>query len=134
MAFDLGNVAAAVALAVACTPAAAAALSQPELTAVVAPLASDLRSAGIQRIAARSNTGPTSIAVLTTAGPIYFAWPANVSPLAFEVEEDRDGVVVRAEGFAPADRARYATALQAVITEAVRRTEQHRAFVNRPRP
>lgn len=109
--------------------------SRADLAALVTPRAAELRAAGIQRIAARAAREPLSIQVLTTAGPIYFAWPANVAPAPFVLEEARGGVTydVRAEGDA-SDRARYAAAFDAVLPEAVRRAQQHAAWVNRIRP
>ena len=128
-------VAASCAIAAASMPAGATtAQSRSDLTTLVTPRAADLRAAGIQRIAARGGREALSIQVLTTSGPIYFAWPANVAPAPFVLEEARGGADydVRAEG--DGDRARYAAAFDAVIPEAVRRAQQNAAWVNRIRP
>jgi hypothetical protein len=128
-------VAASCAIGAACMPAGATtAQSRDDLATLVTPRAADLRAAGIQRISARAAREPLSIQVLTTSGPIYFAWPANVAPAPFVLEEARGGSAynVRAEG--GGDAARYAAAFDAVIPEAVRRAQQNAAWVNRIRP
>ena len=128
-------VAASLGIAAAGMPAGATtAQSRADLAPLVAQRTADLRAAGIQRISTRTAREALSIQVLTTSGPIYFAWPANVAPASFVLEEAQGGTAYEMRTDGEGDRARYAAALDAVIPEAVRRAQQNAAWVNRVRP
>ena len=107
---------------------------QPALAPLVTPRASELSSVGIQRIAARMGKQRRDIQVLTGHGSVYFAWPKNVTPVAFVIEVGTGGALtVRADGYTEANNPRYAAAFDAVLPEAVRRTRTNNAWATRPK-
>jgi len=117
-------------------PAAAATATplQPELVPLIAPRAAELSSAGIQKIAARTDKKRRNIQVLTTYGPIYFGWPKNVTPVTFEIEVGTgSAVTVRAKGDIEANKARYAAAFDAIVPVALRQARDAKARAERPR-
>jgi hypothetical protein len=57
-----------------------------------------------------------------------------VTPVTFVIDATKDGAVtVRADGYTEANKARYAAAIDAVIPEAVRRTQANNAWATRPK-
>ena len=72
--------------------------------------------------------------MLTGYGPVHFAWPKNVIPVAFVIEAGKGGALtVRADGHTEANKTSYAAAIDAVIPEAVRRTRSNNAWATRPK-
>jgi hypothetical protein len=66
----------------------------------------------------------------TRNGAIYFIWPRGVPFAAFALDvSDGGDVAVRADGYAEADRARYAGAIDAAAREALRLAREHNAQV-----
>jgi hypothetical protein len=115
-------------------PVVAAAAVQPALAPLVAPRAAELSAAGIGKIVARTGKKRRDIQVATQYGSAYFAWPKNVTPVTFEIEVGQGGAVtVRANDYTEANRARYAAAFDAVLTESVRQANIARAYAQRPR-
>jgi len=113
---------------------APAAPVQPALTALAAPRAAEVSSVGINRIIARTGERRRDIQVMTDNGPVYFAWPAGVTPFEFVIDFDEGGAATaRADGYTDADKSRYAAALDAVLTEAVRTVRANNAWATRPR-
>ena len=108
---------------------------QPVLTTLVTPRAAEVSSVGINRIVARTGEQGRDIQVMTAQGPIYFAWPANVTPVEFVIDVSEGGALtVRAEGYTDGNNARYAAALEAILSEAVRQVESNNVWATRPRP
>ncbi len=104
------------------------------LAPVVAPRTAELSAAGVQKIVARTDKGKRDIQVMTRWGPTYFPWPKGVTPVAFEVYvEAPNKFDVIAEGFADADKARYAAAFDAVVPQAVRSANALRAQAQQPK-
>lgn len=110
------------------TPAAAS------LESLLGSRAADLRAAGIQKVAARTDKQKRAIQLLTSYGPVYFGWPKNVAPVPFEIELGQGNtLVVRASGYTEATKAQYIAAFDAVIPEALRRAAAAKAYAERPR-
>ena len=113
---------------------ASARASPAALAPLVAPHATELNSVGIQRIVTRTGKQRRDIQVLTGYGPVYFAWPKNVTPVVFVIEVGKGGALtVRADGYTEANKASYSAAFDAVIPEAVRRTRSNNAWATRPK-
>ena len=107
---------------------------QPALTALVEPRAAEASAVGINRIVARTGERQRDIQVMTASGPVYFAWPANVTPFEFVIDFGDGGApTARSDGYTDADKARFAAALDAVLTEAVRSVRANNAWATRPR-
>jgi len=120
--------------AIAALKPAPAAPVQPALTALVAPRADEVSSVGINRIIARTGERQRDIQVMTANGPVYFAWPASVTPFEFVIDFGEGGVpTARADGYSDTEKARYAAALDAVLSEAVRSVRSNNAWATRPR-
>ena len=116
-------------------PAAVNASAQPALSVLVAPRASELDDAGVQRIIARSGNSPLDIQVLTQYGPAYFGWPTNVAPVPFEIAVGAgNAVTVDASDYSEANKARYAAAFDAVIPRALAQASNLKTRALRPRP
>lgn len=114
---------------------APAAKPDPGLSALAASRAADLNAAGVQKIVARTGKNKRDIQVLTTWGPAYFGWPKGASPAPFElVVKGNNAVAVSASGYTDAKRAQYASALDAIVPEAVRVASELRAKATRPKP
>jgi hypothetical protein len=113
---------------------AKAASVQPALAPLVAPRAAELVTAGIQKIVARTGMQKRDIQVLTSYGPIYFAWPKNVTPVTFGIEVGQgSAATVRAAGYTEANKERYAAAFDAILPEALRQALDAKARAQRPR-
>jgi hypothetical protein len=108
---------------------------QHALTTLVTPHAAELSSVGINRIVARTGEQRRDIQVMTANGPVYFAWPAGVTPVEFVIDFGEGGApTVRAEDYADADKARYTAAMDAILREAARQVRSNNAWATRPRP
>ena len=108
--------------------------ARPELAPLVAPRSVELREAGIQKIVTRTGKKRRDIQVFTQYGPVYFAWPKNVTPVLFEIELGQGGTpTVRASDYSDSDKARYAAAFDAIFPEALRGARSARATAQRPR-
>jgi hypothetical protein len=104
------------------------------LAPVVGPRTAELSAAGVQKIVARTGKGRRDIQVFTQWGPSYFPWPKGVTPVAFEVYvEAPNKFDVIAEGYAEADKARYAAAFEAIVPQAVRSAMALRAQAQQPK-
>ena len=81
---------------------------QPGLLEVTGPHVNDVYGAGIQKITATPGKGGRSIAVQSPWGNLYFDWPKDVKPVAFEIETTKNGgVTISAPGFTEANKADY---------------------------
>ena len=108
---------------------------QQALTSLVAPHAAELSSVGINRIVARTGERQRDIQVMTANGPVYFAWPATVTPVEFVIDVGENGEpTVRADAYTEASNARYAAAMGAILPEAVRQVRSNNVWATRPRP
>ncbi len=104
-------------------------------SALVAPRASELADAGVQKITARTGKDALDIQVLTEYGPAYFGWPKNVTPVPFEIAVGTgNAVTVNANAYAEANKARYAAAFDAVIPWALVQANDLKTQALRPRP
>jgi hypothetical protein len=116
-------------------PATANAPAQPALSALVAPRASELADAGVQKITARTGKDIRDIQVLTQYGPAYFAWPKNVTPVLFEIAVGTgNAITVTANDYSEANKARYVAAFDAVIPRALAQASNLKTRALRPRP
>ena len=115
--------------------APAAVSSSSALTALVAPRAADLRAAGVQRIVARTGKQRRDIQIVTAYGTKYLAWPKGLTPAPFQLDVGSGANLrVHADGYAEANRERYAAAFDAIIPEAIRFADEAKARVQRPKP
>jgi hypothetical protein len=109
--------------------------AQPALSALIAPRASELADAGVQRITARTGKDALDIQILTEYGPAYFGWPKNVTPVPFEIAVGAgNAVTLTANDYSEADKAHYAAAFDAVIPRALAQANGLKAQALRPRP
>lgn len=116
-------------------PATANGPAQPALSALVAPRASELADAGVQKITARTGKDALDIQVLTEYGPAYFGWPKNVTPVPFEIAVGAgNAVTVNANDYSETNKARYAAAFDAVIPWALAQANDLKTRALRPRP
>jgi hypothetical protein len=103
---------------------------QPALVRYAVPHASALAVAGVAKIVAWSDRPEQPVQVLTHNGAIYFAWPRGVPFASFALDVTGAAeITVRADGYAEADRARYAGAIDAAAREALRLAGDHNARV-----
>jgi len=113
---------------------APAAPAQAALVSLVAARGAELSSIDINRIAARTGQQNRDIQVMTTHGPVYFGWPADVTPVEFVIDVGDGGAFsVRISGYDEANNARYAAAINAVLAEAIRQVQANNAWATRPR-
>lgn len=111
------------------TPSAQAALAP-----LVAPRASELLANGVQTIVARTGKQRRDIQVKTRNGPIYFGWPKDVTPVSFEIDiRSTSDIVVRADDYNEANKARYAAALDAILPQASSQARHLKNRVDRPK-
>jgi hypothetical protein len=116
-------------------PATANAPAQPALSALVAPRASELADAGVQKITARTGKDIRDIQAPTQYGPAYCAWPKNVTPVLFEIAVGTgNAITVTANDYSEANNARYVAAFDAVIPRALAQASNLRTPALRPRP
>ena len=114
--------------------AASAAPAQAALASLLSARGAELSSIDINRIAARIGQRNRDIQVMTTHGPVYFGWPADVTPVEFVIDVGEGGAFsVRISGYDEANNARYAAAINAVLAEAVRQVQANNAWATRPR-
>jgi hypothetical protein len=90
---------------------------QPELAAMAAPYAQQLRAVGITRMI--SPGSGAKVLLETGYGAVYVAYPAGAEPFAFVLDIDPDGLHASAVAF---DRAKVGPMLAALVPEAVRVT------------
>jgi hypothetical protein len=116
------------------SPSGSSAPVQPALASLVAPRAPELLAAGVQTITARIGKQRRDIQVQTRYGPVYFGWPKNVTPVAFEIQVGSPAdVVVRAAGYADANKAQYAAAFDAILPRAARESAEVKWRAERPK-
>jgi hypothetical protein len=78
------------------------------------PYAHDLRAVGITRVI--SPGGGAMVRLETLSGPVYVGYPQDVSPLAFVLDVEPEGLRAASTWF---DRARDAPALAAILPAAI---------------
>jgi hypothetical protein len=106
----------------------------PGLLAVAQPRLAELRAAGVKQIVGRT-TGRNNVQVLHNWGAAYLRWPKGVTPVAFELYVNADGTnAAFANGFSEATKAQYATALDALVPQAIKAAENARYAATRPKP
>lgn len=97
---------------------------QPGLLEVTGPHVNDIYGSGIQKITATPGKGTKSIAVHSPWGNIYFDWPKDVKPVAFEIETaKKGGVTISAPGFTEANKADYKASIEAVVVMAMAKAQ-----------
>ena len=94
---------------------------QPGLAEVAGPRVNEAYTAGINKITAAPGK---SIQVESPYGPISFGWPKDVKQVAFTITTGKKAgsiAEVSAPGFTEAARADYKAAIDAVVTESIKR-------------
>lgn len=105
-------------------PARTVTAIQPGLLEVTGPHVNDVYGAGIHKITATPGKGGRSIAVQSPWGNLYFDWPKDVKPVAFEIETAKNGgVTISAPGFTEANKADYKAAIEAVVVKAITKAQ-----------
>jgi hypothetical protein len=105
-------------------PARTVTAVQPGLLEVTGPHVNDVYGSGIQKITATPGKGSRSIAVHSPWGNLYFDWPKDVKPVAFEIETaKKGGVTISAPGFTEANKADYKAAIEAVVVMAMSKSQ-----------
>lgn len=89
--------------------------NRPELAQAALPYVQSLRSVGITRVISPGDG--TMVQLETLSGPVYVRYPQAVSPTAFVLDVDADGVRAAAASF---DRPRDTAVLAALLPVAVR--------------
>jgi hypothetical protein len=113
--------------------AAPATPAQADLAPLVAARAGPLNDAEVRSILARTAKQRRDIRVSTRYGVSYFAWPKNVTPVAFEIDLSSGSPVVRAEKYTSAKKATYEVAFDAILPAAAQQAEILRARALRPK-
>jgi len=90
-------------------------IEQPELSQLAKPYAQQLRAVGITRVVSAGSGA--MVRLETLSGPVYIRYPHDVSPFAFVLEVDPEGLGASSMSF---DRVRDARALAAILPAAIR--------------
>jgi hypothetical protein len=98
--------------------------AQPELAALAAPYAADLRAAGVTRLVSRGSQA--MVRLETRSGPVYVRYPPGAPSVAFAIDIDADRVRARSQSFDPA---RDQRALDALLPDAIRAATANDALV-----
>ncbi len=104
---------------------------EPGLYAVAGARVQQVAAAGVQKITAMPGKDRRSIAVESPWGYSYFDYPKNVKPVPFEiwVGGSAGGATISAPGFNDTNKADYKAAIDAIISHAIKSTQQNRIYM-----
>lgn len=107
---------------------------QPGLFEVAGPRVNEVAAAGIRKITVSPDKGGRAIAVESPWGFSYMGWPKSLKPVTFTIEVGKPagGATINAPGFTEATKADYKAAIDAIIPFAIARTQDAKAFAERP--
>lgn len=108
-------------------PATIPATTQPALSAMAKPYADDMGKAGINTVQVLPNT--PRVRVATRVGEVYFRDAADLSPTAFVVYVDAQGIEVDSDSYNAGDGGQYEAAIKAVLPASINRARENNRWV-----